>query len=50
VLGNEVVTLVRQNAGVYSVEFDVSNYSNGVYFYTLEAASYSETRRLILIK
>ena len=52
VLGNEVAVLVnkKQNAGTYSVDFDGSNFSSGVYFYKLNAGEFSETKRMMLIK
>jgi len=52
VLGNEVAELVneKQNAGSYSVEFDGSNFSSGVYFYKLTAGEFVETKRMILLK
>jgi len=50
--GREVVTLVneKQNTGSYEVKWDASDYSSGVYFYKLEAGSFSETKKMILIK
>ncbi|MDQ3022607.1 MAG: SBBP repeat-containing protein [Bacteroidota bacterium] len=52
ILGKEVATLVnqKQNAGSYSVSFDGSNLSNGIYFYKIEADNFIETKRMILIK
>ncbi|MFZ1320593.1 MAG: T9SS type A sorting domain-containing protein [Ignavibacteria bacterium] len=52
VLGNEVAELVneKQNAGTYSVDFDGSNFSSGVYFYRLNAGEFSETKRMMLLK
>jgi len=52
VLGREVGTLVnrRQNAGEYSVTFDGSKLSTGVYFYKLASGSNSETRQMVLLK
>lgn len=52
ILGNEVITLVneKQDAGSYSVEFDGSKYSSGMYFYKLETENFSDTKRMILIK
>lgn len=52
VLGNEIAELVneKQNAGSYSVDFDGSNFSSGVYFYKLTAGDFAETRRMVLIK
>ncbi|MFZ1320674.1 MAG: T9SS type A sorting domain-containing protein [Ignavibacteria bacterium] len=52
VLGNEVVELVNENQspGSYSVEFDGSNFSSGIYFYELKIGEYSEVRKMALIK
>ncbi|HRI86335.1 MAG TPA: YCF48-related protein [Ignavibacteria bacterium] len=53
VLGNEVAALVneKQNAGIYSVEFDGSGFSSGVYFYQLEVdGNHIDTKRMILLK
>ena len=51
-LGNEVAELVneKQNAGSYSVDFDGSNFSSGIYFYRLNAGEFSETKRMMLIR
>ena len=52
VLGKEVKTLVNESKspGKYKVYFDASEHSNGVYFYSLIAGDYSETKKMILIK
>ncbi len=52
VLGREVKTLVNQNqkAGDYDVAFDAADLPSGVYFYRLQAGSYNETRKLVLLK
>ncbi len=57
VLGNEVATLVNQelSPGKYEVEFnshygEVRNLTSGVYFYTLKAGSFIQTKKMILIK
>ena len=52
ILGRQVATLVngRQNAGNYNVTFNASNLSTGVYFYKLQAGTYSDTKKLMLIK
>jgi photosystem II stability/assembly factor-like uncharacterized protein len=55
-LGKEVKTLVssRQNSGTYSVSFDASGLSSGIYFYTLKASNGNnemiKTMRMILTK
>jgi Secretion system C-terminal sorting domain len=50
--GKEVATLVDEfkNAGEYVVEFDGSRLSNGVYFYQIRAGSFTQTKRMILMK
>ena len=52
VLGNEVSTLVDEfrNAGSYDVDFNASKLSSGVYFYRLQAGSFIQTKKMILIK
>ena len=51
-LGREVATLVNEklSAGSYETSWDGSNYPSGVYFYTLQAGDYIETRKMLLIK
>jgi hypothetical protein len=54
VIGNEVATLVseKQNSGIYNYQFSTVNYqlSSGVYFYKIEAGSFSAVKRMIMIK
>ncbi len=52
VLGNEVKTLVNENkpAGRYTVTFDGSNLSSGIYFYKLVSGAFAETKQMVLIK
>ncbi|MBX7046214.1 MAG: T9SS type A sorting domain-containing protein [Ignavibacteria bacterium] len=53
-LGKEVVSLVneKQSAGSYAVDFNSAEYNlpSGIYFYTLSAGEFKETRKMILIK
>jgi len=51
-LGKEVATLVNEklSAGTYKYSFDASELTSGIYFYTLKAGEYSETKRMILVK
>lgn len=37
-------------AGSYEVEWQASNFASGIYFYKLESASFTETRRMMLVK
>ena len=52
ILGNEVASLVNEEkpAGSYSVNFNASKLSSGVYFYRMKAGSFVETKKLILMK
>jgi len=52
VLGNEVVTLVNEGktTGSYEVNFDIKGLSSGIYFYTINAGSFVETKKMILLK
>ena len=51
-LGKEAAALVneRLSAGKYSVTLDGSALSAGVYFYTLKSGSFTETRKMVLVK
>ena len=51
-LGKEVATLVNEEkpAGSYSINFNASRLSSGVYFYRMKAGSFVETKKLILMK
>lgn len=52
VLGNEVKTLIsqKQSAGRYEVEFDGSGLSSGIYYYSIEAGDFKQTKKMILVK
>ncbi len=52
VLGNEVATLVKEEkpSGNYTVKFNGSRLSSGVYLYRLQAGEYSSTKKLNLMK
>jgi len=51
-LGEEVLELANEEkeAGRYLVEFNASNYSSGIYFYRLQAGSFVETKKMVLVK
>ncbi len=52
ILGREVLTLVNevQEAGYYSFDFDASSLASGVYFYKLTSGTFSDVKRMVLIK
>jgi hypothetical protein len=51
-VGKEVVTLINEEkpAGYYQVNFSSSDMPSGIYFYELKAGSYSEVRKMLLLK
>ncbi len=52
ILGKEIITLINkeQPAGEYEVELDGSSLPSGIYFYTLQSGSFTETKKMILLK
>jgi hypothetical protein len=52
ILGKEVATLVNEvrDAGYYTVTFNASKLSSGVYFYRLSANGFSSVKRMAVIK
>ncbi len=51
-IGREVKVLVNefQNAGIHQITLNASSLSSGIYFYRLQAGSYSEIKRMALLK
>ena len=51
-LGEEVAQIVNstQKAGRYEINFNAQQLSSGVYIYRLEAANYTASKKLILLK
>ncbi len=52
ILGKEVAVLVNQKqaAGNYEVKFDANNIASGVYIYRIESGSFSDSKRMMLVK
>lgn len=52
ILGKEISTIVNEylNASTYEVEWNAINYTSGVYFYRMEAGTFIETKRMMLVK
>ncbi len=52
ILGRETAVLVDEikPVGTYSVRCDAANMASGVYFYRMQAGSYTETKKMIVMK
>ncbi len=51
-LGKEIMTLVNEekSVGNYEINFDGKNLSSGVYFYRIQAGSFSDAKKFILLR
>ena len=52
IIGQEVVSLVNgvEEAGFHSVKFEGSNLPSGTYIYRLQAGSFVQTKKMVLLK
>ena len=52
ILGRQVVDLVNEAkvAGVYEINFDASSLASGIYLYRIQAGSFVDTKKMILLK
>ena len=52
VLGNEVATLVNeyQPSGSYEMDFAAENLASGMYLYKIQAGSFVETKKMVLLR
>jgi hypothetical protein len=52
VLGQEIRTLVDevQGAGYKEAKFDIGNLGSGVYFYRLQAGSFTDMKKMLVVK
>jgi hypothetical protein len=52
IMGREISTLVNEQLapGTYETTFDGSALSSGIYFYKLTSGSFSQTKKLTLLK
>ncbi|MBN1633915.1 MAG: T9SS type A sorting domain-containing protein [Ignavibacteria bacterium] len=51
--GQEVASLINNtliNAGTSEYTFDASNLSTGIYFYSIQAGNFKDTKKMVLIK
>ena len=51
-LGRELATLVNEELtpGSYEIDFEAKGFASGVYFYRLEAGSFTSTKKMILLR
>ncbi len=52
ILGKEVITLTNEykDAGYYEIEFSAENLASGIYFYKIVSGSYSEIKKMVLLR
>ncbi len=53
VSGKEIATLINNEfipAGTNEINFNAANLASGIYYYTLRAGTFSDTKRMILLK
>ena len=52
ILGQELRTLVNEykESGVHTINFDASDLNSGMYIYKIESGSFTQTRKMTLIK
>jgi hypothetical protein len=52
ITGREVRQLVneRQTAGTYKISFDASELPSGIYFYRMTTATFTESKKMVLVK
>jgi hypothetical protein len=52
VIGREITTLVNEyhTSGIYEVDFNASTLASGIYFYRIESGSFTDTKKMLLVK
>ena len=52
IVGKKVAVLIdqKQQPGYYSINFDGSNLANGIYFYRIHTGTYSDIKKMVLMK
>lgn len=52
IIGREVAKIINETktAGYYTVDFDASKLASGIYFYKLQSGSFTNVKRMVLVK
>ena len=52
ILGQQIRTLVNEfkESGVHTINFDASELNSGMYIYKIESGSFTQTRKMTLVK
>ncbi|MDI6804914.1 MAG: T9SS type A sorting domain-containing protein [Bacteroidota bacterium] len=52
ILGREIKTLLNEikNPGIYTINWNASNLSSGIYYYQLKTSSSTQTKKALLLK
>ena len=52
ILGQVVRTLVNQNqsAGTHTISFKADDLTSGIYFYSIQAGSFNQVKKMMLLK
>jgi hypothetical protein len=52
ITGREVATLLNdvKEPGIYDITFDAAGLPSGMYFYRIDAGSFNEIRKMMLVK
>lgn len=50
--GSEIAVLIDEelSPGVYEIEFNATDISSGIYFYSIQTKNHSDTKRMVLLK
>jgi hypothetical protein len=52
ILGQEIKTLVNEfnESGIHTLNFNASELNSGIYIYKIEAGTYTQSRKMMLVK
>ena len=51
ILGRKVYTeYINKSAGTYEIDFDASGFASGVYFYSVKAGEYLDSKKMVILK